>query len=194
MSEEISQSHMIGTWLIPLLIFIARLMDMTLDTIRVIYVTRGSKYIAATLGFIQTLIWVFAISQVVQNLGNIWNAFSFSAGFAAGTFVGIWLEGKLAIGKVLIQIITRKDASELIERLKSHGYSLTTTDGEGPHGKVKIIFTVIQKKYFVSVNRLIQSLNPKAFVSISEVKEAREDYIPSTLMQQSRPWIRLWRR
>ncbi|MCB0308413.1 MAG: DUF2179 domain-containing protein [Bdellovibrionales bacterium] len=178
----------------PFLIFAARLCDMTLDTLRVIYVTRGNKYKATLLGFVETLIWVFAIAQVVNNLDNYFNAIAYAGGFAAGTFVGIFLEGKMALGKVVVQIITRKDASNLIDNLHQANYSFTTSDGQGLKGQVKIIFTVIPKKKLFEVDQMVKKHNPNAFVSISEVKQASEDALPAYKRFSGLFWMQLWKR
>ncbi|MCI5071805.1 DUF5698 domain-containing protein [bacterium] len=182
-------------YITPVLIFFARLLDMTLDTVRVIYVTRGEKYTAATLGFFQTLIWVFAISQVIANLGGFLNAFAYAAGFSAGTFVGIYVEGKLALGKVMLRLVTRKNSDELVSVLEQEGYGYTVSKGNGHHGEVSIIYIVVVKKLLKECMDLIRQYHPRSFISVSEVKEAQEDIMPPYKRYSTGfSWMQMWKR
>ena len=182
-------------YITPVLIFFARLLDMTLDTVRVIYVTRGEKYTAAILGFFQTLIWVFAISQVIANLGGLLNAFAYAAGFSAGTFVGIYVEGKLALGKVMLRLVTRKNSDELVSILEQEGYGYTVSKGNGHHGEVSIIYIVVVKKLLRECMDLIRQYHPRAFISVSDVKEAQEDIMPPYKRYSTGfSWMQMWKR
>ncbi|HMQ10674.1 MAG TPA: DUF5698 domain-containing protein [Oligoflexia bacterium] len=179
----------------PILIFFARLLDMTLDTVRVIYVTRGEKYTAAILGFFQTLIWVFAISQVIANLGGLLNAFAYAAGFSAGTFVGIFVEGKLALGKVMLRLVTRKNSDDLLSVLEEAGYGYTVSKGHGHRGEVSIIYIVVVKKLLKKCMDLIRQNHPRAFISVSDVKEAQEDIMPPYKKYSTGfSWMQMWKR
>ena len=97
--------------IIPLLIFVARIFDVTLGTIRIILVSRGVKIPAALLGFFEVLIWLIAIGRVMQNLNNVSNYIAYAGGFAMGNFVGIYIENKLAMGLLSIRVVTAKDAA-----------------------------------------------------------------------------------
>jgi len=109
----------IFTWiLLPILIFFARVGDVSLGTIRIIFISKGIKYLAPLIGFFEILIWLVAISQIMQNLTNIYYYIFYAGGFATGNLVGIIIEEKLSIGTVAIRIITRKDAEELTNALK----------------------------------------------------------------------------
>ncbi len=104
-------SGLFGLFVLPLLIFIARVTDVTFDTMRIIFISKGEKYLPPLLGFFEIMIWLFAIGQVMQNLTNIVYYIAYAAGFATGNFVGIIIEDKMAIGKLVVRIITRKDSS-----------------------------------------------------------------------------------
>lgn len=179
----------------PVLIFFARLLDMTLDTVRVIYVTRGEKYTAAILGFFQTLIWVFAISQVIANLGVLFNAFAYAAGFSAGTFVGVYVEGKLALGKVMLRVVTRKNSDDLVKVLEQKGYGYTVSSGQGHNGEVSILYIVLIKKLLKDCMNLIREHHPRAFISVNDVKEAQEDIMPPYKKYSTGfSWMQMWKR
>src|SRR5690606_34194281 len=101
--------------LLPLLIFLARIADVSINTIRIIYVLGGRRLTATLLGFFESLIWLMAISQIFEQLDNWVCYFAYPAGFASGIFVGMIIEEKIAYGKVIVRIITRKDITVLIE-------------------------------------------------------------------------------
>lgn len=166
-------------WIIlPLLIFSARIIDVTLGTIRIIYISRGLKYAAPIFGFFEILIWLLAIGQLMQNLTNVLYYIAYAAGFATGNFVGIYIEERMAVGTVVIRIITQKDASELIQFLRSEGYGVTTVDASGMTGPVKVIFTTIRRKNLEETIQHIQRFNPKAFFSVEDVRFAQEGVFP----------------
>src|SRR3989344_8289644 len=116
----------IYSWIIlPLLIILARVVDVSMGTIRVIFISKGFKKVSTILGFFEVLVWLAAISQIMQNLTNIYYYFVYAFGFALGTYVGMVIEEKLSIGKCMLRIITRKDAAKLVTELKKHNYNLT---------------------------------------------------------------------
>ena len=163
---------------VPILIFLARVTDVTFGTIRIIMISRGMKYIAPIFGFFEILIWLFAIGQTIQHITNITYYLAYAFGFAAGTYVGILIEGKMAIGIVVIRIITKRDAKELMERLRSTGYGVTSFDGQGSTGQVKLIYMTIKRRDINNILEIIKKLNPKAFFSIEEVRLAKEGIFP----------------
>jgi len=162
------------TWVIlPLLIFTARIFDVTIGTIRIIFVARGNKFVAPLLGFFEVLIWLLAIGQIMRNLNNALCYVAYAGGFATGNFVGIWLEERLAIGKLVIRIITQKNASQLIAALRRKGFGTTTIDAEGSKGKVNIVFTFINRKDLQKVIDVISKFNPRAFYSIEGTRDVK---------------------
>ena len=172
-------SDLFALFILPLLIFIARVIDVTFGTIRIIFVSKGEKFLAPIFGFFEIMIWLFAIGQVMQNLTNFSYYIAYAAGFATGNFVGIFIEDKMAIGKLVVRIITRKDSSDLIAALKSRNYGITIIDAQGATGSVKIILTVIKREDVDDVVGMIKHFNPKAFYSIEEVRAASEGVFPS---------------
>ena len=127
---------------LPLLVFLAELCVVTLSTIRIIFVSRGMKVLAPILGFFEVSIWLFAIGQIMQNLSNLGCYLAFAGGFTSGNFLGVLIEKKLAIGSVVVHIVTSKDVSDLIEGLQAEKYGVTVIDAQGSTGPVKVVFTV----------------------------------------------------
>jgi len=160
--------------LLPLLIFFARVIDVSIGTIRIIFVSKGIKYFAALAGFFEILIWLMAIGQIMQNFSNIYYYFFYAGGFAIGNLVGIIIEEKISIGIVGIRIITRRDAKELIKSLRSLNFSATVVDADGPKGKVKLIFTVVNRQNISEVIKIVKKYNPRAFYSIEDIRKISE--------------------
>ena len=165
----------IFTWVVlPLLIFLARICDVSIGTLRLIFVSKGFKFIAPLLGFFEVIIWLLAVSQIMKHLDNIVCYVAYGGGFAMGNYIGMYLEEKLSIGNVIIRVVPKSDTTELIEELKSQNFGLTVVDAEGAQQKVKIIFSVIKREnvgHFVSV---INQYSPHAFYTIEEVKSVNE--------------------
>jgi uncharacterized protein YebE (UPF0316 family) len=169
----------IYTWLVlPLLIFMARVFDVSLGTIRIIFVSRGTKYLAPLVGFFELLIWLLAIGQIMRNLSNIACYVAYAGGFATGTYVGMYLEEKLAMGVLLVRIITGKDASELISFLISASFGVTSVDAHGVTGHVNVIYTMINRGDLQRVVGIIRRFNPKAFYSTEDIRSVSKEIFP----------------
>jgi uncharacterized protein YebE (UPF0316 family) len=164
--------------LIPLLICLARVCDVTLGTIRIIYVSKGMKLPAALLGFFEILIWLFAIGQIMSNLTNIVNYFAYATGFTLGIFIGMVIEEKLSLGVVMLRIITKKDPEKLVDFLRSDGFGVTTVEAAGIYGPVDVIFTIIQRKELMRVHDIINTYNPNAVYSVEDVKYVNRKLFP----------------
>lgn len=155
---------------IPFLVFIARILDVSIGTLRITFVSRGLKYLAAPLGFIESLIWVLAISQVLQHLNNWGTYFAYALGFGVGNYVGLLLEERLAVGNLIIRTITRDDASDLTGALWNAGFGVTGVDARGETGPVKVIFTVVKRRNLQQVIDLIKQSSPNAVYTIEDVR------------------------
>jgi uncharacterized protein YebE (UPF0316 family) len=170
------------TWvLLPALIFLARITDVSLDTVRIIFINRNLKYYAAVIGFFEVLIWLLAIRQIFQHLGNPFCFIAYAAGFASGNYVGILIENRLSIGKVIIRIITREDAEDLVAFLRSAGYGLTIIDAQGVTGPVKVVFSIVERQNVEHIVDMIKQYNPQAFYSVEDVRFVSEAVTPFRL-------------
>ncbi len=178
LAEILSSWDAIAVWaLIPLLIFIARILDVSIGTLKLILISRGMKHIAPVLSFFEILIWLTAISQIMQNLNDPLKYLAYAAGFSAGTFIGMILEEKLALGSVILQIITNKDTQDLARTLKQEGYGYTQINADGNEGPVSLTFTVIQRKRLPHALKIIKEHNPHAFYTIEDVKHVSDPSI-----------------
>lgn len=162
-------------WVVlPLLIFIARVIDVSLATIRIVFIARGIKFYAAVLGFFEVLIWLFTIAQVFHHLNNIACYIGFAAGFAAGNYIGIVLEQRLAMGMQILRIITRDHIDAFLAVLREKKLSYAIVDGRGPTGPVKIIFMVCRRKDVPSILHWLPEYLPDSFYTIENVQTAAE--------------------
>lgn len=176
----------IFTYLIlPILIFISRIFDVTIGTIRIVMVSKGQKVMAPILGFFEVLLWLIAISKIFENLDN-WVCFvTYAAGFATGNYIGLMIEEKLAVGIVRIQIVTRKESTQLVASLKESGYGITHLNAKGANENVSIIYTVLKRTDVPLVEEIIRRYNPNAFYSVEDVKYVNKGIFP---IKQDRRW------
>lgn len=179
MEINLVNSSLLNWVIYPMLIFIARIADVSIGTIRIIFVSRGLKYLAPLLGFFEVLIWLLAIGHIMQNLNNPINYLAYASGFGMGNFVGILLEKRLAMGMVLIRIITRRDARDLVHHLRQLGYVVTSVEAEGNEVRVKVIFTVVKRKDIPEIVPIIKHFNPNAYYTIEDVTFVSEAVFPA---------------
>jgi uncharacterized protein YebE (UPF0316 family) len=158
---------------LPLLIFLARVCDVTIGTLRLVSVSRGYKALAPLFGFVEVLIWIVVIGKVMENLNNWICYVAYAGGFAAGNYVGICIEEKLAMGISVVRIFTKMDASELVKSLREQGYGATIIDAHGESGDVNIIYSMVNRSDIENVEQLIKEFNPKAFYSVDDVRFAQ---------------------
>lgn len=169
-------------YLTPVLIFLARTVDVSIGTIRIICISRNYRVVAALLGFFEILIWLLAISQIMKNL-NVWfNYVAYAGGFAMGNFVGMSIERRIALGRVVFRIIVQEDVSSLLMRFTEASYSYTVIDGQGSKGPVKLVFLVCERKDIPLIEELIRATNLKVFYSIEDVRRTEEGVFPSRKM------------
>jgi uncharacterized protein YebE (UPF0316 family) len=162
---------------LPILIFLARIVDVSINTVRIIYMLHGKKLLSTVLGFFEALIWLIAISQIFQNLDSWQTYFAYAAGFGTGIFVGMLIEDKLAIGRVVVRVITQKPADALIDFFRDGKYRFSVVDAHSDQGDVSIIFTVIKRELLPRVIANVKSFNPNAFYTVEGVKKVSDDEI-----------------
>lgn len=161
---------------LPLLIFLFRIVDQSIGTIRLIFAAKGMKKLAPFFAFFESFIWLVAIGQIMKHLDNVYCYLAFAGGYAAGNYFGIILEEKLSIGTVVIRVIPKKDTTELIKHLRDLNYGVTVVPVDGMMGPTKMLFTTIRRKEAPHVIDIIHQHNPTAFYTIDEVKVVSGGY------------------
>ena len=194
MDGILSTSSGYYTWIIiPFLIFIARIADVSMGTVRVIFVSRGLKYLAPVVGFFEILIWLLAIGQIMANLSNPMCYIAYAGGFAIGNYFGICIAERLTLGVVLIRVVTKKDADSLVEHLKSEEYGVTSVDGQGASGDVKVVFTIVPRREVKPVIDLVKKFNPNAFYTIEEVGFVESGIFPARKSWHESNFLRIFK-
>jgi uncharacterized protein YebE (UPF0316 family) len=171
--------------LLPLLIFIARIGDVSINTIRIIYVLGGRRLTATLLGFFESFIWLMAIRQIFEHLDNWICYFAYPAGFASGIFVGMIIEERIAYGKVIVRIITRKDVAILLQYLNNRKFRYTHVNAEGPDGHENLVFTVLERDQLEELLLKLKTILPTAFYTVEKVNRAGES---GTVVQETTRW------
>jgi len=160
------------------IIFFLRVAAIALGTVSTLFVVRGERLLASTTGFVQTLLFVVAIGKVVQDLTNIPNLLAYCLGFAVGTWLGMILEKRLALGYVLVRIVSLQKGRRIALALREKGYGATEMLGEGRAGRVGIIDVVAKRKDVPFITSVGREVDGDAFITVQEAREVYRGYIP----------------
>lgn len=166
-------------FLLPLFIFIGRISDVTIGTIRIIMISRGKRTLSAILGFFEVIIWLLAVTQVLKNLDNLICYIAYGGGFAAGNFIGISIENKLAIGTQAIQIIAHENMKTLAMILRQDGFGVTNLAAQGQKGQMDFLYLVAPRKRTQQVIEIVKTFDPDAFISVSDIRNSYAGYFSS---------------
>ncbi|MFZ0674403.1 MAG: DUF5698 domain-containing protein [Methanoregula sp.] len=157
--------------LLPALIFCAQIANVCMETLRIVFLSKGIKYLAPVIAFFEIIIWLLAIVGVMSNLSNPANFIAYAFGFALGTYVGLVIEERLSIGMVIMRIITTGETSAgIAEFLQSEQYGTTCLDAKGARGGVTMIISLVNRDDVPRITRYIEQTNPGAFFSIEDVR------------------------
>ena len=156
------------------LIIIARICDVSMGTLRVAFIARGRKYLAAACGFVEVLIWISVVSRVLTGEQRVPTYMAYALGFACGTLVGMLIEEHLAVGWSLVRVITHKPLGNLMHRLSAAGFGVTQQDAQGARGPVQVLVTLMPRKRVGKIRAIIQDFDPEAFYTIEDVRHVRD--------------------
>jgi len=166
-------------WLIlPLTIFAARAVNEAIGTLRVMFLSKGNKTMAPIMGFFEVLIWIVIIGQIMQNLDNVFCYIAYASGFALGNVIGITIEKKLAMGVMMINVITKKKTVKLQKALKLNNYGFTAVAGKDIDGTGDMLFIIVKRRELDNVIKIINEFNPCAFFSVNEISKVNEGNYP----------------
>lgn len=186
---ETLNSDLVTYVLLPLFIFVARIIDVSLGTLRIIFVTKGMRKVAPLVGFFEVLIWLLAISRIMQDLDNWACYFAYAGGFATGNFIGMYLEERLAIGHEMIRVITRKDATNLIADLRAKGYGVTSVKAQGIEGDVAVIYIIARRSTIKVVLDEINNFNPHALYTVESIKYVNKEIFHRAEEERQGNWL-----
>jgi uncharacterized protein YebE (UPF0316 family) len=160
-----------------LLIYCLRVTDVSIGTLRSLYAQRGRRGVAACLGFVESAVFILAISRIMKDVDKPLNMLAYAAGFAAGNFVGITIERWIASGTILVRIVARQNCDPLISALRQHGFGATAVHGSGREGDVRLFFVVAPRKRERELLTLVQQTDPHAFITVDAVNHALGGYV-----------------
>lgn len=163
-----------------LFIFVARVVDVSLATVRLLFVVRGRKVEAAAIGFFEVMIFVTALGRVMGHLDNWFNVLAYAAGFATGNLVGGLVEERLALGYVATQIISLHKEDELQGAIREAGFGLTVISGQGKDGERHILLVVSKRKELPRLSRLIDSIDDHAVIIITDARRSLRAFSADT--------------
>lgn len=159
-----------------LFIFFARCTDVSMATIRTIMVVRGRKFVAAMIGFVEIIVYIFAINKVLSGMDNVGNVLAYALGFATGNYLGIFFEEKMAIGTLIAQIVTDKDVESFSNYLREKGFGVTVMEGHGREGKIHMLRVVLNRKDLPNFEASIDKYDESAFITIADARNIKGGY------------------
>ncbi|WP_243544020.1 DUF2179 domain-containing protein [Pseudodesulfovibrio tunisiensis] len=157
-------------WLLPGVIFLGRIADVSLGTLRIIFVSKGEKNIAPLIGFVEIFIWVVIIAQVFSRANDMFSYLSYAAGYAVGTYIGLHLEAKIGFGFIKYRVFTIKNGLALIAALNKHGFGSTLVHGKGSTVEIDIVEAVVRRKDMKPVEDIVMDFDSKAFCVVEDVR------------------------
>jgi uncharacterized protein YebE (UPF0316 family) len=160
-----------------LLIFCLRVTDVSIGTLRSLYAQRGRRGLAAALGFVESAIFILAISRIMKDVDKPLNMLAYASGFATGSFMGITIERWIASGMILVRIIARDNYQPLLAALRDRGFGVTAVAGSGRTGDVGLFFVVAPRKRERELLKLVEQTDPDAFVTLDAVNHALGGYV-----------------
>jgi uncharacterized protein YebE (UPF0316 family) len=165
-----------NAWVGALVIFGLRVLNMTLDTLRMLFVMRGKKTLSWVVGFFVSLIYVLLLTSILANLNSPLYILAYAAGFATGSVIGMWIEERLAIGFTNIQVISPRRGVVMAQKLRENGFAVTEIPARGKDGMVSMLSLSVRRKQILSVEKIINDCDEDAFVTTEEVHPVRRGY------------------
>ncbi|MFZ5634157.1 MAG: DUF2179 domain-containing protein [Bacillota bacterium] len=155
-----------------LLIFFARVADMSLDVIRILMLTRDRRLLAAVIGFTEVAIFLLALNQVLAGgLDDPFKVVAYAGGFATGNYVGSLIDTRLALGYVSLQVFCDQCSHDQITRtLRGKGFGVTSVTGRGRDGEREILFVTLKRKDLGKALRTLDEIYPDAFYNIQDAR------------------------
>jgi uncharacterized protein YebE (UPF0316 family) len=161
----------------PLLIFCLRIIDVSLATLRMLMVMRGHKLLAPLIGSVEVLVWIFAVGNAIRFLESPLHLAGYAGGFATGTWVGLKIEEKLAIGMATVRILSQHGGVEIAEALRERGFGVTEFAGHGREGAVEMVYAVLRRRDLPSVYEQVRFWDPQAFVTVEEPRTIQRGWL-----------------
>jgi uncharacterized protein YebE (UPF0316 family) len=158
-----------GVWL-PLFVFCARILDVSIGTVKLICITRGRKGLAISLALAEVTIWLLAVASVVTHLNNLLNVLAYVGGFTVGTALGMWIEQHLALGVETVMLISQQKGKQIAEALREAHLHPTTFTGTGRDGPVVMCLAFVPRRLTSLVLGLSRAIDRDVIVTVEDVR------------------------
>ena len=166
--------------LLYIIIFCAKIIEVSISTIRLVLINKGERVKGAVLGFIEILIWLIVVSSVLNNITeDPIKVFIYAAAFSLGNYLGVTIESKIAVGLASIQVVVNgKDGEVLADILREQGYGVTIIEGKGINESIKnLLFIQLKRKKIPEAVKVIKNHNPEAYITVNDIKSMMGGYI-----------------
>lgn len=163
-------------WIGAGIIFGLRVVNMAMDTLRIRMMARGQKPLAFIFGVVETLIYLYTLSTVIQDLDNWVNIIAYSIGFGTGSIIGMMLDERMAVGYIHLRVISPSRGSQIAETLRDQGFAVTEFTGRGRDGTVSMLSVSVKRKNAKKVRALVEELDEKAFITAEDLTPVRRGY------------------
>lgn len=157
-----------------LTIFALRILDVSLGTLRIGFLVRGQRLYAGAFGFVESLVWLVAVSQVITNLDSVYKMIGYAGGYAVGTMLGVSIEKWLAMGDAMVRVVTPANAPSPSAALRAAGFPVTEVNARGRDGDVSLSFAVVPRKKLVKMMKLLEEISPEAFITVEQTSLPRQ--------------------
>ena len=163
-------------WIGAGIIFALRVVNMAMDTLRLRMMARGQKPLSFIFGVIETLIYLYTLSSVIQNLDNWVNILAYSVGFGTGSIVGMMIDERMAVGYTHLRVISPNRGALIAETLRDQGFAVTEFSGRGRDGTVSMLSVSVKRKNSKKVREVVEELDDKAFITAEDLTPVRRGY------------------
>ena len=156
-----------------IIVFLAKTIEVSIATIRLVYVNKGERVKGAILGFFEVLIWILVVSSVLHNItDDPFKIFAYAAGFSLGNYLGVSIESKIAVGLASIQIVVNEEDGDILASiLRDNEFGVTIINGKGKNDSKKdLLFIQLKRRRIPTAIKLIKDTDPKAYISVNDVK------------------------
>lgn len=178
--SDLMETTIFGIPAMAFVVYFARICDVSMGTIRIVFISRGYRMAATWIGFFEVTIWILAVGQVIRNINTPILIVAYTLGFASGSYLGMFLESQMQLGSVILRIITKRQARTVLDRLSEQNFGVTRVPAEGPTGKVDILFLVLRRRDLKRATDIVKRFHPKAFFSVEDVRMVKEGIFPKS--------------
>jgi uncharacterized protein YebE (UPF0316 family) len=161
----------------PLVIFVLRIVDVSLATTRMLLSVRGQRHIVPLIGFVEVMVWLFAAGNAIRYLDSPFHVIGYAGGFAMGTVVGLWVEEKLAFGLATVRVFSRRPAGALAGLLRAQGHGATEFAAVGREGPVEVVYTVARRSQIKGILETVHGWDAGAFVTVEEPRAVHRGWL-----------------